>query len=104
MLALVVNNLGLDLRASSSVAPRPGGGSSRSAACAVAHRQHEVGNARSDFGAETRTVEHAVMTHAGLQPVRLPLGRKVDAQPVRGFGLSDAGNIVVLALDREQRH
>ena len=32
----------------------------------------------------------------------LAIGRNVDAQPVRRLGLSDAGNIVVLALDREQ--
>ena len=34
-------------------------------------RQHEVGNARRDLGAEARAVEHAVMADAGLQPVRL---------------------------------
>ena len=44
------------------------------------------------------------MADAGLQPMRLAIGRNVAAQAVRRFGLADAGNIVVLALDREQRH
>ena len=71
---------------------------------ALAHRQDKVGDARSDFGAEARAVEHAVMPHTGLQPMRLPFRRQVDAKPMRGLGLSDTGNIVELALDREQRN
>src|SRR5580692_1351403 len=39
----------------------------------VAHRQHEVGNTRSDLRAETRAVEHAVVSDARLQPVRLAI-------------------------------
>ena len=43
------------------------------------------------------------MADAGLQVMRLVLGRNVDAQRVRGLGLADAGNVVVLAFDRQQR-
>ena len=43
------------------------------------------------------------MADAGLQLMRLALGRNVDAQPMRRLGLADAGNVVVLALDRQQR-
>src|SRR3954447_13291214 len=61
-------------------------------------REDEVGDARHDFGAETRAVEHAVMADIGLQPVRLEVVGNVRAQPVRRFGLADAGNVVVLAF------
>ena len=60
------------------------------------------GNARRDFRAKTRTVEYAVMADGRLQPVRLPFGGNVHAQPMRGLGLAHAGNIVVLAFDGEQ--
>ena len=43
------------------------------------------------------------MADAGLQVVHLVLRRNVDAELVRGLGLADAGNVVVLALDGEQR-
>ena len=43
------------------------------------------------------------MPNAGLEPVHLAIGRDVGAKAVRGFGLADAGNIVVLALDGHQR-
>ena len=65
-------------------------------------RQHEIGDARRDFGAEPRAVEHAVMADAGLKPMDLVLGRDVDAQAVRRFGLADPGNVVVLAFHRHQ--
>ena len=66
-------------------------------------REHEIGDARRDLGAEARAVEHAVVADAELQIMRLALRRNVDAQPVRGLGLADAGNVVVLAFDGEQR-
>ena len=66
-------------------------------------REHEIGHARGDLGAEARAVEHAVMADAGLQPMRLAVGRDVHAKPMRRLGLADAGNVVVLALDRQQR-
>src|SRR6478672_12708076 len=58
--------------------------------------QYEVGDARRDLGAETRTVEHAVMTDILLHPMRLTVGRDVHAQPMRRLSLAQAGNIVVL--------
>ena len=66
-------------------------------------RQDEIGDARRDLGAEARAVEHAVMADARLQVVRLLVVRKVRAELVRRLGLPDAGNVVVLALDGEQR-
>src|SRR3954451_1737093 len=39
--------------------------------------QYEVGDTRRDLGAETRTVEHAVVPDALLHPVRLAVGRNV---------------------------
>src|SRR6478672_8457160 len=72
------------------------------AADSVIVREHEVGNARHDLGTKPRTVEHAVMAHGRLQPVRLALRRDVDAELVRRLGLTDAGYVVVLALHRHQ--
>src|SRR5262249_46239147 len=65
-------------------------------------RQREVGNTRRNLGAETRTVEDAVMADGRLHVVYLVLLRNVDAQRMRGLSLPDAGYIVVLALDRHQ--
>src|SRR5438874_12490956 len=65
--------------------------------------EDEIGDAGRNLGAEARAVEHAVMADARLQPVRLAFGGDVDAQPVRRLGLADAGNVVVLTLDGEQR-
>ncbi len=72
------------------------------AAGRLAHRQHEIGNARRDLRAEARAVEHAVMSDARLQPMRLAVRRDVGAQAVRRLGLADTGNIVVFAFDGEQ--
>ena len=66
-------------------------------------RKHEIGDTRRDIGAEARAVEHAVMADPRLQIMRLGVGRNVRAQNVRGLGLADRGNVVVLAFDREQR-
>src|SRR4029077_9839884 len=63
--------------------------------------QHEVGNSGRYFGAKTRTVEDAVVSDTWLQPMGLAIGRDIDAQTVRRFGLPDARNVVVLAFDRE---
>src|SRR5882672_1213010 len=65
-------------------------------------RQHEIGNARLDFRAETRAVEHAIMADAGLKVMRLHVVRNAGAQFVRRLGLTNAGNVIVLALDGEQ--
>ena len=78
-----------------------GGGMAVLAAPAIV-RQHEIGDARRDLGAEARAVEHAVMADGRLQVMRLVVGRNVRAQPMRRLGLADAGNVVVLALDRHQ--
>src|SRR6202035_2709480 len=64
---------------------------------------HEVRDPRRDLGAKARSVEHAVMADTRLHPMGPALGGNVEAQPVRRLGLSEARDIVVLALDREQR-
>ncbi len=64
---------------------------------------HEVDDARRDLGAEARAVEDAVMADARLEVVHALVGRDVDAEVVRRLRLADAGNVVVLALDRQQR-
>src|SRR5471030_1607881 len=43
-------------------------------------RQDEFGDARHDLRAEARTVEHAVMTNARSEVMRLAVGRDVDAK------------------------
>jgi hypothetical protein len=43
------------------------------------------------------------MADARLQIVRLAIRRNVRAELVRRLGLADAGNVVLLALDGEQR-
>src|SRR5262245_21351364 len=40
-------------------------------------RQHEVGDARRDFGTETRAVENAVVADARLQPVSLEVAGQI---------------------------
>src|SRR5262249_48482423 len=65
-------------------------------------RQHEVGDARGDFRAEPRSVEHAVMADPGLQPVWLVRVGNIDAKSVRRLGLTDARDVVVLAFDGHQ--
>src|SRR6185437_1553065 len=65
--------------------------------------QREVGDAGRDLGAEARAVEHAIVPDIRLEIMRLVLGRNSRAQSVRGFGLADAGNVVMLAFDRQQR-
>src|SRR6188768_4407700 len=65
-------------------------------------RQHKVGNAWGDLGAETRAVEHPIMPNSRLHVVNLVFGRNIDAQRVRRLGLADARYIVVLPFDRHQ--
>ena len=43
------------------------------------------------------------MAHVGLHEMLAPLGGEVRAELVRRLGLADAGDVVVLALDREER-
>ena len=49
-----------------------------------------------------RAVEHAVMADLQLDVVSSALVGNVGAQIVRGLGLADAGNVVLLAFDRHQ--
>ena len=42
------------------------------------------------------------MADAELEIVHLVLRRNIDAELVRGFGLADAGDVVMLALDGKQ--
>src|SRR4029453_11791864 len=71
---------------------------------ATVPRQREVGNARSDLGAEARTIEHAIVTDSRLHIVNLILLWNVDAECVRSLCLADARYIVVLAFHRHQRN
>src|SRR5262245_31407520 len=65
-------------------------------------RQHKVGDAWGNLGAETRTVEHPIMPNGRLHVVNLVFGRNIDAQRVRRLGLADARDIVVLPFHRHQ--
>jgi hypothetical protein len=63
----------------------------------------ELHDARHDLGAEAAAVEHAVVACAFLQMMALAGFGNVAAQVVGGFGLADAGNVVVFAFHRHQR-
>ena len=63
----------------------------------------EIGDARLDLGAEARAVEDAVMADALGEPVLPHLVGKIGAERVRGLGLADAGDVVALAFDGEER-
>src|SRR5690606_37914550 len=52
--------------------------------------------------AEFRAVEHAVMSDVALKMMMAHGVRDSGAQSMRRLGLSDAGNVVILAFDREQ--
>ena len=57
---------------------------------------------RGNLGTEARAVEHAVVADRRLQLVALSSAGRLRAQGVRRLGLADAGDVVVLALDRHQ--
>src|SRR6266849_8947532 len=59
---------GLRSGAGGDLAPRPAHGDG-------VVRKHEIGDPRGDLGAESRSVEHAVMPDAGLDIMRLAIGR-----------------------------
>src|SRR6187401_17149 len=63
-------------------------GGTRSASTVT--RQHKVGDAWGDLGAETRAVEHPIMPNGRLHVVNLVFGRNIDAQRVRRLGLAYA--------------
>ena len=65
--------------------------------------QSEVDDARHDLGPEARAVEHAIMADLRLDVMDTHLLGDVDAQILGGFGLADAGNVVILALDGQKR-
>src|SRR4051812_13838665 len=71
-----------------------GGPSQRATWRAHVVRCDEIGNARHDLGGEARAVEYAVVPDRELQIVRLLFRRNVDAQAMRRFGLSNAGDVV----------
>src|SRR5215813_900763 len=56
--------------------------SARAAHARAIDREHEVGDARRDLGAEARAVEDAIVSHVRLQPMRLAIRRNAGAQPV----------------------
>src|SRR5438309_2012151 len=59
-------------------------------------------HARVDLVAEPGPVEDAVVADVRLHIVLLEFRRQARAEVVRGLGLADAGDIVLLALDGEQ--
>src|SRR5438128_3654602 len=65
-------------------------------------RERKIRDARHDLGAKARAIEHTVVPDVRLQPVDLAAWRDIGAQGVRSLGLTDARNVVVLALDRHQ--
>ena len=67
-------------------------------------RQHEIGDARRDLGAEARAVEHAVMADRGLQPMRLASAGMLTHSRCAASVWPTPGNVVVLAFDRHQRN
>src|SRR6185437_12557925 len=56
-----------------------------------------------DLGAPALAVEHAVMPDLGLEMMRLLALGQAGAEVERGSGLADGANVVVLALDAEER-
>ena len=60
---------------------------------------NEIGDPRSDLGAEPGAVEDAVVTDPGLQVIDLLVGGQVRRQVEGGQGLADARDVVLLALD-----
>ena len=87
-----------------AVEPRLFSGGSDQFQLGIGGRQHEIGNARHDFRTKPRTVEHAVMSDTLLHVMHAAVIRYGRAQRVRGFGLAEAGDVVVLAFDRHQCH
>ena len=65
--------------------------------------QGKIDDARANLGPKARAVEDAVMADLGLHIVDALVVGDVDAQMLRGLGLADAGNVVVLAFDGQQR-
>ena len=76
------------------------GESARTARSAV--RRDPLLDHRRDPGAPFAAVEDAVMADALGEVILLHRRRQAGRDVERGLGLADAGNIVALALDREQ--
>src|SRR5207302_5318705 len=55
------------------------------------------------LGLPTAAVEHAIMSDFELEVVQLFRRRDAGAEIVRGDGLADRANVVILALDGHQR-
>src|SRR5690242_5347074 len=66
-------------------------------------RAHELGHARSDFGAEAGAVKDTIMADARAREMRLVLRRNARAKIECGAALSGPGDVVLLALHRHQR-
>src|SRR5690606_5556691 len=62
-------------------------------------RQDEVNDARRDLGAESGTVEDAVVADVRLFVMRLLVVSEIGAQRMRGFGLTTSGDVVLLAFN-----
>ena len=67
----------------------------------LARKRSYCGN---NVGAESRTVEDPVMADFFLQMMRLHVTGKIAAEPVRRTALPKAGDIVIFAFHRHQRH
>src|SRR5690606_11119106 len=63
----------------------------------------ELANARLNFRAPARAVEHAVMADALLHVVDAMILRNAPTEIVRSFRLAKPADVVALALDRHQR-
>src|SRR3954464_14960986 len=66
-------------------------------------RADERAEPGGDLLAPAPAAEGAVMADVGLQEMLLAIRRDSGAQAMRGLGLADAGDVVLAALDGEER-
>src|SRR5579864_6303209 len=63
----------------------------------------QLADSRIDFRLPAASAEDAIMPDPGLQVMALPGRVQPGAQLLRGKGLADRADVVVLALDGHQR-
>src|SRR5690606_27162440 len=69
-----------------------------------AMRIDELNDSRCDISPKPRTVEHTIVANDWLNMMGTLLLRYIHTEVMCGPGLANAGNIVLLAFDRHQRH